>query len=279
MENIIVVLAGKNPGMSAQWLFDYINRHRIELIELGVVGDIPKPRAIYNVLKRNGNPRKIERVKNNKLDHPWSLGAKVDIPSEMAGEILYIQNILREYDRYLTIRCVQWMVRLGPFIKPILEQRYPNETAENGLRLMQIASIYNRREQVAEISKPAMLETRDLDNRFIYEQDISFESYLHEWTSTFLDSILTLEKNLSENEKLTTEERDKILGKSSKKQISLFYQWIYLKLSNRGDEVFLREHPEIRSLVDKWTVMNTRRGIAKWFDYIRIFYERESETK
>lgn len=134
---------------------------------------------------------KIRRNPNvsSELDKPWVLGAlgKYDIPAEIVPTII---ELLRSRNNsgeivgrsFLTIRQALWVTRLAPLMNSIKDDvlaLFP-EANMQGL-LVEIAAVYARCEQIAELNKEmsfgerTLFDTSDLDNIFFI-----YKSFWHD---------------------------------------------------------------------------------------------------
>jgi len=212
-------------------------------------------RLVEKSLKRKGfifsyTVRTYQNIKNQLgaplrgFDKPWSLGTYVP-PADIAP-LISLQKQLFAYGRYLTTRRARWYAVLYPVLAPIIEQAYPGDNAQNELRIMQIASFYCRKEQIAEVNDIA-LDTSKLDSIFLIYQDISFKAMLLEWFNLFLPDMEnpdTLTLNIEGN-------------------TELLLQFVNTLTQSGVDQAlkFFKEHPEVQPLAERWMVFSTRKDI------------------
>ncbi|MFC2122459.1 hypothetical protein ACFLRP_02095 [Bacteroidota bacterium] len=182
------------------------------------------------------------------VDKPWSV-ASCELPYQAIGRVVAIQRMLLGYGRYLTIRRAKWTAKLTPFI--------PNA---DDLTLLQIASFYSRREQIAEIAGDDYPDTTDLDYIFIINGDISFETILRQWLNVYLPGIIDDLKdkntdpgpNIKDTLELTVQQK------------TLLSEFTNLLFSGEWDAIrdFILKHPDIRPIAQEWLVLSVRKDIA-----------------
>ena len=128
-------------------------------------GDIaPKLSAVQKELtKLRRDPGQL----NKEIDQQWSLGSlsKYPIAAETIPVIIELQTARNNNGAvvgrsFLTIRQAQWIARLSPLLNSISSE-LPEGINIPGL-LLQIAVLYARLEQIAEINQE-ILDTLDLD--------------------------------------------------------------------------------------------------------------------
>jgi len=212
-------------------------------------------RVVEKSLERRGlhfnfTVRTYQNIKNEMgktlvdLDRPWSMGSyiKHEIPLSALNAVLSLQSFLLKHDRYLTVRRARWYSILHPALAPVVEEAYPNETTQNELRLMQIASFYCRKEQIAELNNE-VLDTSDLDTVFLVRRDVRCETVLREWANFYLPNI---------DDSITVSDNDE--------NTKLLSQFVSLLIQSGVEPAitFIREHPEIKPLVEEWLVLSTR---------------------
>ena len=212
-------------------------------------------RMVEKSLKRKGflfsyTVRTYQNIKNQLgaplrgFDKPWSLGTYV--PLADIAPLISLQRQLFADGLYLTTRRARWYAVLYPVLAPIMEQAYPDDTTQNELRIMQIASFYCRKEQIAEVNDVA-LYTSKLDSIFLIYQDIIFKAMLLEWFNLFLPDmeipdILTL--NIDENTELLLPFIN-TLTQSGVEQALLF----------------IEENPKEQPLAERWMALSIRKDI------------------
>lgn len=196
-------------------------------------------RTYQNIKKEMGKPL-------TDRDTPWSVGAYA--PQGDIQPLISLQRQLTEQGRYLTIRRARWYSTLYPTLSPLFEKAYSGDTAQNELRMMQIASFYCRKEQIAEVNSETP-DTSDLDSTFLIGQDVSFETVLLEWINLFLPGAENLEDS--------TQARD------TNENAELLSQFInLLKQSGVVQAIkFAKKHPEVQPEAEKWMVLSTRQDI------------------
>ncbi len=196
-------------------------------------------RTYQNIKKEMGKPLAD-------LDRRWSIGAYM--PQGDIMPLLSLQRQLIKHDRYLTTRRARWCAILYPALSSLLEQVYPDDTAQNELRLMQIASFYCRKEQIAEVNG-RVLDTSDLDNIFLIGQSVGFEDIVREWVNLFLPGVeklddLTLTPDADGNTELLLQFANTLIRSGVEQAIA-----------------FVKKHPEVQPLAEKWMVLSTRQDI------------------
>jgi len=210
-----------------------------------------------------GYVTKLSKAKESlpELDNTWSLGSclEYDIALDV---VMPLQRQLLPCGRFLTIRRARWYSKLYPALSPLLDKYYPGQVSQNQLRLMQIASFYTRAEQIAEINGKAYPDTRTLDNVFIFNQDVSFETTLRAWLEGYLGAS---EKPTPLVEDVSIE---RILGKTTDAEIKLLNKFIGLLASYDAGEAdiekllaFTKDNPNMQPLIEKWLVLSLRRDI------------------
>ncbi|MCK4826696.1 hypothetical protein KA005_63755 [bacterium] len=234
---------------------------RKKLIELHPGSkSVPKERAIYKIIERNK-----DKIQPSDLDNPWSLGScrNNDISPDV---IIPIQQQLLHYGRFLTIRRACWYSLLHPILFPLLEKAYPEQENQIQVELFQIASYYTRMEQLAEI-KGEPLDTRDLDETFIFNQDFSLKTSLRVWNSLYRHIPQRPSKVM--REKASTLTPENILGEEmSESEARLLNKFIKSLCAYDTDEGDLEKaisiaekNPEIQPFVKKWMAFSLRRDI------------------
>ena len=223
----------------------------------------------------NFTPRTYQNIKNELIaegltrpvDKEWTLWALVSYPigAESINKVIEIHRVLKKYDKYLTIRRAKWIARLYPILFPILKSQYPNEKdSELDLILLQIASFYTRLEQISEnpadkekIVDREVIDSKDLDQVFIIDQNLTFEAVLREWIRTFLPhlEVDTLSINTENTEQFPLLE---ILSQSSlsvDQKVEMASSW----LKEQKDQ-------KIKFVVLKWMAFSTRKDLEKIFE-------------
>lgn len=194
------------------------------------------------------------------VDKAWSLGVTKgeNLAPDLLKTLASIQREMAKVGRFLTIRRAQWIAKLHPILK------VPDE-----LTLLQIASFYCRRDQLADKTRKAYADTRVLDDTFIIKQDVSFEAILRQWIDTFLYTGGPVTESDAAEAKRNTE---RILDDLTPKQDSLLKQFVsLLALAARDyDErekviAFAKEHPAITPLALRWLAFSVRRDIVTIF--------------
>ena len=223
---------------------------------------VPGLSTVQKCLKKN----KANWPKPSPLDNPWSLGSCLgkDISVDV---IVPIQQQLLNYGRYLTIRRARWYSMLHPVLFPLLEKAYPGQLDQNQIRLHQIASFYTRIEQIAEISRETYLDTRVLDNTFIFNQDFSPETSIRLWMDLYLH-IPALPSKVTDSPP-PGEKAEQILGKNvaaeDVKLLNEFIENMNAYEAGVGDLEkaisLVHENPNIQPLVEKWMALSLRRDI------------------
>jgi hypothetical protein len=221
---------------------------------------VPGKAAIYKLLERN---RAKWDVQDN-IDEPWSLGSFRDreLPPDVIESIVRIQRELKKYSRYLTHRRVLWIVCLHPYLFPVLENTFPNDTAQNEVRLLQIASFYSRLEQLALLKGKSYADTRVLDNAFIFSQDFSFETYVRIWLQVYVRYSDGADKLPS---KSTSKSVHLPVARDTSKVLNELKNLIALTSGGIDNEKkildLVREYPQVRSNIEQWLAFSLRKEI------------------
>lgn len=187
-----------------------------------------------------------EWKKNHSPDRPWSMGAF--IPQGDIEPVFSLQRQLLKHGRYLTTRRARWYSILYPILAPLMEQAYPNDTTQNELRTMQIASFYCRKEQMAEVNGE-LLDTFELDGIFLIGQNVGFEAVLREWVNLFLSGIEQLDDSVPVLD----------IGENTES----LSQFINLLMQSGVEQAiaFVRQHLETKPLAEEWLILSTRQDI------------------
>ena len=204
-----------------------------------------KPPTWETVIKMISHARNHETAP---MDKPWSV-ASCELPYQAIERIVSIQRMLLGCGRYLTIRRASWIAKLTPLI--------PNA---DDLTLLQIASFYSRKEQIAEIAGDDYPDTTDLDQVFIINGDTSFESILRQWLRVYLPGIVDDLKDQGAYPKPNMKET---LGLTVQ-QKTLLSEFTDLLFSGEWGAIqnFILKHPEIHPIAQRWLVLSVRRDIA-----------------
>jgi len=222
------------------WNAGQIHRQLME-----VLGEGRAPSSVSSIQKVL--PKWKENYKGYD-DRRWSMGTFV--PQGNIEPVLSLQRQLLENGRYLTVRRARWYSILYPILSPLMEQTYPNDISQNELRIMQIAWFYCRREQIAEMNHDSQLDTSTLDRIFLVEQDISFETILHEWVNHFRPGIVEQDDSAS-----ITED-----GKESTELLPQFRKLI-MQSGVEQALLFIKKNPKVQPLAERWMVLSIRKDI------------------
>jgi len=218
-----------------------------------------KESTIYYILDTNK-----DKWVFNDLDSRWTLGSCINstIPIEAVKYIIPVQRYLKSTGRFLTRRRARWLSILSPTLIPLLE-KMPEDVRI--LRLLQIASLYNRLEQLGEITDD--VDTDGLDEVFIINQDVSNGAIAEQWIKIFRINAYLDTKNSQKQNPVAAEAV--IIDKLHLEQKKLFKSFMKQILSLEDDRglkdfmTFFRKNPEMQNAMLEWMVLNRRRDIAE----------------
>lgn len=204
--------------------------------------------------------RQLFRVKNP-LDAPWAIGCciKYGISPDV---VIPFQRQWLSYGRFLTIRRARLYSMLHPILCPLLEKAFPGQSDRNQIRLYQIASFYTRMEQIAEMNGEDYPDTRELDERFIFNQDFSPEAFSLIFANLYYQSG---KSSKAKGERPSALKAEQILaGEMTDGEVELLNE--YIEFFSTGDfekaNTFYKSNPNIQPFIEKWRVLNLRRDIT-----------------
>lgn len=179
MEEFLYEAHKNRPWPTANKIYEYF------VEQFKKITDLPSEDAI---IKRITRIRKeLKNRPDSLLDTPWSIVAceQYGIPISEVPIILEYWRVMEciskkrncDMSNRLSIRRARWIARLHPLVNDTLNTKFTDNRKLYIGHLSRLADIYARREELSEMTgKP--LNTRDLDARFLRDQDISETAFM-----------------------------------------------------------------------------------------------------
>jgi hypothetical protein len=232
---------------------------------------LPGESAIRKALQELSKPYE------NPLDAPWSIGSciKYGIPADFipyliefqkAKElpappqlriVVIIEDVLPKLQ--ITIRDSIWMARLYPVINEVIDIEVPNASLLQRLGYcVIIAAQYAERERISEVLGKDHPDTGDLDLLYFIDRELDLIEGMLKTSEP--EYYAKAQQSLEDFTPLTKQTLESVLGKLSRKQVTLFNEWLYtmylylvhpLKSLQAKAQLF-EKHPDLQPLTERW---------------------------
>jgi hypothetical protein len=249
-----------NPDYGAKQILKAIDKNRKAYF---VNGDrLPSEGGVYKILRENKNEIDTRRAKNTfipnkQLDTPWSVGSclQSNIPPAMVPLLIEIQQVFQ--GRELTIRQCRWIAFLYQSVtaSEVLKNKWEPDQLKENISIM--AEMFAKREKMGEIMGKT-INTSDLDIFFSNDVDS-----LKLWLKTFAPEQYKKDaKAANEFQPLSREVLMSILGMNelTQESVNVFNEWLQNQFlsqiepqkASAIDKILLKQHPEIRPVIESW---------------------------